>query len=77
MFAFFGMESALQVNGGSLTPRGQCRERLAPLLGVALLYISVQLVAQGVLGDALSAPGDGEGASSLPRSSSQARLVQG
>lgn len=57
MFAFFGMESALQISGEVIAP-----ERTVPraiglgLLGIALLYISVQLVAQGVLGSALAAP---------------------
>ena len=57
MFAFFGMESALQVSGEVTAP-----ERTVPraiglgLLGIALLYISVQVIAQGVLGSALAAP---------------------
>jgi APA family basic amino acid/polyamine antiporter len=57
MFAFFGMESALQVSGEVTDPsRAVPRAIGAALSGVALLYISVQLVAQGVLGNALSAP---------------------
>lgn len=57
MFAFFGMESALQISGEVTAP-----ERTVPraiglgLLGIALLYISVQVVAQGVLGSTLAAP---------------------
>lgn len=57
MFAFFGMESALQVSGEVTNPsRSVPRAIAVALLGVALLYISVQLVAQGVLGSALAAP---------------------
>ena len=57
MFAFFGMESALQVSGEVTDPSRTVPRAIAiALLGVALLYISVQLVAQGVLGSALSAP---------------------
>ena len=56
MFAFFGMESALQVSGEVADPSRTVPRAIAlALLGVALLYISVQLVAQGVLGSALSA----------------------
>ena len=57
MFAFFGMESALQISGEVTAP-----ERTVPraigigLAGIALLYVSVQVVAQGVLGSALAAP---------------------
>ena len=58
MFAFFGMESALQVSGEVADPSRTVPRAIAvALLGVGLLYISVQLVAQGVLGSALSAPG--------------------
>lgn len=57
MFAFFGMESALQISGEVTNPsRAVPRAIAAALGGVALLYISVQLVAQGVLGSALAAP---------------------
>src|SRR5260370_21146111 len=57
MFAFFGMESALQVSG-------EVRDgaRAVPLAialagtGVGGLYIALQLVAQGILGSALAAP---------------------
>jgi APA family basic amino acid/polyamine antiporter len=57
MFAFFGMESALQVSGEVSDPSRTIPRAIAvALLGVALLYISVQLVAQGVLGNALSSP---------------------
>jgi amino acid transporter len=57
MFAFFGMESALQVSGEVANPSRTVPRAIAvALLGVALLYISVQLVAQGVLGGALAAP---------------------
>ena len=58
MFAFFGMESALQVSGEVTDPSRTIPRAIAvALLGVALLYISVQLVAQGVLGSALGSPG--------------------
>jgi APA family basic amino acid/polyamine antiporter len=57
MFAFFGMESALQVSGEVKNPSRTVPRAIATALGgVALLYISVQLVAQGVLGSALAAP---------------------
>jgi amino acid transporter len=57
MFAFFGMESALQISGEVTNPaRSVPRAIAAALGGVALLYILVQLVAQGVLGSALAAP---------------------
>lgn len=58
MFAFFGMESALQVSGEVTNPTRSVPRAIAlGLGGVALLYIAVQLVAQGVLGSALAAPG--------------------
>jgi amino acid transporter len=57
MFAFFGMESALQVSGEVTDPSRTIPRAIAlALLGVAILYVSVQLVAQGVLGSALAAP---------------------
>jgi amino acid transporter len=57
MFAFFGMESALQVSGEVLNPaRAVPRAIALALLGVGFLYVSVQLVAQGVLGARLAAP---------------------
>jgi amino acid transporter len=57
MFGFFGMESALQVSGEVTdASRTVPRAIAAALLGVAFLYVSVQLVAQGVLGSALAAP---------------------
>ena len=57
MFAFFGMESALQVSGEVTDPSRTVPRAIAiGLTGVALLYISAQLVAQGVLGSALAAP---------------------
>jgi basic amino acid/polyamine antiporter, APA family len=57
MFAFFGMESALQVSGEVTNPSRTVPRAIAiALLGVALLYISAQVVAQGVLGPALAAP---------------------
>ena len=57
MFAFFGMESALQVSGEVTNPSRTVPRAIALALGgVALLYILVQLVAQGVLGSVLAAP---------------------
>jgi amino acid transporter len=57
MFAFFGMESALQVSGEVTNPARTVPRAIATALGgVALLYVSVQLVAQGVLGSDLAAP---------------------
>jgi len=57
MFAFFGMESALQVSGevrdgARVVPRAIA----IGVTGVGLLYITVHLVAQGILGPALAAP---------------------
>ena len=57
MFAFFGMESALQVSGEVRdAARAVPRAIALAVTGVAVLYISVQLVAQGILGSALAAP---------------------
>jgi basic amino acid/polyamine antiporter, APA family len=57
MFAFFGMESALQVSGEVVDPsRAVPRAIAVALLAVGFLYVSVQLVAQGVLGATLAAP---------------------
>jgi amino acid transporter len=57
MFAFFGMESALQVSGEVRDASRTVPRAIAlALLGVGLLYIAVQLVAQGILGSALAAP---------------------
>jgi basic amino acid/polyamine antiporter, APA family len=57
MFAFFGMESALQVSGEVRdAARAVPRAIALGVTGVGMLYISVQLVAQGILGSALAAP---------------------
>lgn len=57
MFAFFGMESALQVSGEVVDPQRTVPRAIAlGLLGIALLYIAVQMVAQGLLGVALGSP---------------------
>ncbi len=57
MFAFFGMESALQVSGEVRdAARAVPRAIALGVAGVGLLYIAVQLVAQGILGSALAAP---------------------
>jgi basic amino acid/polyamine antiporter, APA family len=57
MFAFFGMESGLQISGEVTNPARAVPRAIALALGgVAFLYIAVQIVAQGILGDALSAP---------------------
>ena len=57
MFAFFGMESALQV-GGEVRDAARAVPRAIALavVGVGVLYVAVQLVAQGILGSALAAP---------------------
>ncbi|HXD23950.1 MAG TPA: amino acid permease, partial [Gemmatimonadaceae bacterium] len=57
MFAFFGMESALQV-AGEVRDASRAVPRAIALAvgGVGVLYIAVQLVAQGILGPALAAP---------------------
>src|SRR5438093_2248675 len=57
MFAFFGMESALQVSGEVRDgARAVPRAIALAVTGVGVLHIAVQLVAQGVLGSALAAP---------------------
>src|SRR5437870_10082402 len=57
MFAFVGMESALQVSGEVLdAARAVPRAIALAVTGVGVLYIAVQLVAQGILGSALAAP---------------------
>ena len=57
MFAFFGMESALQVSG-EVRDAGRTVPRAIALAvtGVGVLYVAVQLVAQGILGPALADP---------------------
>jgi len=57
MFAFFGMESALQVSGEVRdAARAVPRAIALGVTGVGVLYITVQLVAQGILGSALADP---------------------
>lgn len=57
MFAFFGMESALQVGGEVVHPARTVPRAIGlALVSVGLLYIAVQVVAQGVLGGELAAP---------------------
>jgi len=57
MFAFFGMESALQVSGEVRdAARAVPRAIALAVTGVGVLYVAVQLVAQGILGSALAAP---------------------
>src|SRR2546427_166676 len=57
MFAFFGMESALQVSGEVRdAARAVPRAIALAVAGVGVLYIAVQLVAQGILGSALADP---------------------
>jgi basic amino acid/polyamine antiporter, APA family len=57
MFAFFGMESALQVSGEVRNAARTVPRAIALAVGgVGVLYIAVQLVAQGILGSALAAP---------------------
>lgn len=55
LFAFTGVESALVVGGELKDPaRTVPRGILIGMAGVTLLYLSIQLVAQGVLGSALA-----------------------
>src|SRR5207247_6736111 len=57
MFAFGGMESALQVSGEVRdAARAVPRAIALAVTGVGVLYIAVHLVAQGILGGALAAP---------------------
>jgi APA family basic amino acid/polyamine antiporter len=54
VFAFIGLEGGLSMSGEVLRPaRTVPRAIFFGLLGVVTLYLGVQLVAQGVLGDAL------------------------
>lgn len=55
IFAFTGVESALVPSGEVRNPaRTVPRAILVSMLGITLLYIALQYVAQGVLGDALA-----------------------
>jgi len=55
MFAFFGLESALIPSGEIVDVRRTVpRAILVAMIAVTLLYVAVQVVAQGVLGDALA-----------------------
>jgi APA family basic amino acid/polyamine antiporter len=57
LFAFLGIESALVPSGEVATPsRTVPRAVFGAMAAVALLYVSIQVVAQGLLGSAL--PGD-------------------
>ncbi len=57
MFAFFGMESALQVSGEVRDAARTVPRAIAlALSGILALYVAVQLVAQGVLGGQLADP---------------------
>jgi len=61
MFAFFGMESALQVSGEVRDGARTVPRAIAlAVTGVGVLYVAVQLVAQGILGSALAAPETGK-----------------
>lgn len=54
IFAFIGIEGALSISGEVANPsRTVPRAILLGMAGVVALYVSLQLVAQGVLGDAL------------------------
>ena len=55
MFAFLGVESALVPSGEVVNPaRTVPRSIFVAMLGVTLLYLAVQIVAQGILGPALA-----------------------
>jgi len=55
ILAFMGIEGALQPSGEVHEPeRTVPRAALLAVAGVVVLYVSIQLVAQGVLGDALA-----------------------
>ena len=57
MFAFFGMETALQMSGEVRNAARAIPRAIAKaLIGVLFLYLAVQLVAQGVLGATLASP---------------------
>jgi amino acid transporter len=58
ILAFLGIESALQPSGEVRNPeRTVPRAALLAMGGVVVLYVSVQLVAQGILGSSLEAKG--------------------
>jgi len=54
LFSLTGIEIALGVSARSLTPRVHSARLAMGLIPVALLYIAIQVVAQGVLGPALA-----------------------
>jgi amino acid transporter len=55
IFAFLGIESALVPSGEVVDPaRTVPRATFVAMLGVTLLYLAVQIVAQGILGPALA-----------------------
>jgi amino acid transporter len=55
IFAFLGVESALVPSGEVIDPaRTVPRAILVAMVGITLLYLAVQLVAQGILGAALA-----------------------
>lgn len=58
ILAFLGIESALQPSGEVREPeRTVPRAALTAMAGVVALYVSVQLVSQGILGSALASEG--------------------
>jgi APA family basic amino acid/polyamine antiporter len=55
VFAFMGMETALAASGEVAQPERTIPRALAlALAAVALLYMAIQIVAQGILGPALA-----------------------
>jgi amino acid transporter len=55
VFAFMGMETSLAASGEVRDPaRSIPRALLAALLSVTVLYVAIQLIAQGLLGSALA-----------------------
>jgi amino acid transporter len=55
MFTFIGMETALCASGEVLQPSRSIPRALAiSLIFIALLYVAIQVIAQGILGDSLA-----------------------
>jgi hypothetical protein len=78
MFAFFGMESALQVSGEVVDAQRTVPRAIAlGLLGVALLYVSVQLSPRECWGARWQHRKRRKRRSRQPRSSSPERPARG
>jgi amino acid transporter len=71
LFAFSGMETPLSASGEVAQPARTIPRALAmAMLSMALLYIAIQVIAQGILGDALAQ-------STVPLADAMARVSPG